>query len=222
MLSLYVDILLFVATITITTTKTIIPTDQQNWVNRTPQRPNISEDFSAEVFANLSAGDIHVENQFVFHRKYTQGKQVTSGCQVWRGRPGETCTYSLLRGDLKAEYDGLLKNGSLANCHRSEASGDELIKIWEWISNASYVDRERDKKGEMVDIWRQTSKDGWEPVFLENLVGVSVTDPNKPIFVKQKFRSDENSDDYEFWYKDFTTDVRQEMFNIPKICEGQD
>ena len=216
---LYVGILL---SIVATTTAIIITTDQQSWERGTPQRPNISEDFSAKVFANLSTeSNVHVENWFVIHRRYTEGKQASSGCQVWAGRPGQACSYSLLREDLKAEYDGLLENRSLVDCHRSEASGDELIRMWAWISNASYVERERDKKGDIVDIWRQVAEDGWAPVFTENLVGVSVTDPNKPIFVKQKFRSDENSDDYEFWYSDFTTKVSEEMFNIPEICKGQ-
>ena len=215
---LYVGILLSVPITIITTTTT----RHLSWEKDTPQRPNISEDFSAKVFANLSTeNNIHVQNRFVLNRKYTEGKEQTSGCQVWAGRPGETCSYSLVREDLKLEYDGLLKNGSIAECHKSETTGDELIRMWEWISNASYVDRERDKNGEMVDIWHQVGEDGWAPVFLENVVGVSVTDPNKPIFVKQKFRSSENSDDYEFWYNDFTTEVSEDAFNIPEICKGQ-
>ena len=178
-----------------------------------PLKPNISEDFRAYIFANLSTGDINVLNTFTLVRKFSEGKERSVGCQIWKGRPQKTCTYSLLLEPLKVEYEGEVENGTIETCTKSEVSGNELIKLWDWVSNATYY-----KRDDGMDLWRVISQDG--DTYLENLLGVSASDPNKPMVLKQTYRSDENSDDYEFQYKDFDTDVNEEAFDVPAICQN--
>ena len=183
----------------------------------TPIRPNISEDFSSDLLTNLSTNAVQVQNNQTLKRKFSEGKQLSVGCQVWKGRPGVECSYSLVREDLKVkmEYDAtVLKNGTLDNCLKTVLMGNELYELWKWVVNASYVGREKDKDGE-VDVWHHLEGDSQS--YLENKIGVSITDPNIPVFVKQTYRSGENSDLYIFRYYNFTTNVNEE-FDIPDIC----
>ena len=203
-------------TVTITTA-TVTQRGQLSLEMDTPIRPNISEDFSSDLLVNLSTNAIQVENNQTLKRKFSEGKQLSVGCQVWKGRPGIECSYSLVRQDLKVkmEYDAtILKNGSLDNCMKTVLIGNELYELWKWVVNATYVGREKDKDRE-VDVWHHLEGDTQS--YLENRIGVSITDPNTPVFVRQTYKSSENSDLYVFRYSNFTTKVNEE-FDIPDIC----
>ena len=184
----------------------------------TPIRPKIPEDFSSDMLVNLSTNAVQVQDNQTLKRMFSEGKQLSVGCQVWKGRPGVECSYSLVREDLKVkmEYDAtVLKNGTLDNCVKTVLIGNELYEFWKWVRNATYVGREKDKDGGEVDVWHHLEGDTQS--YLENRIGVSITDPNIPVFVKQTYKSGENSDLYVFRYSNFSTEVNEE-FHIPDIC----
>ncbi|KAI6649805.1 hypothetical protein LOD99_6594 [Oopsacas minuta] len=185
-----------------------------------PARPDISENFFARVLSNLSTNSVNVQNNITLNRMYSEGKQCSRGCQVWKGRPGKECSYTLVREDLKLEYAADIKNNTLQNCYKTVLNGDEIIKLWKWILNATYLGREKDNNGDMVDIWHQLEADGDTSEYLENKIAVSTIDPNIPVYVKQTYRSSENSDNYVFRYYNFTTKVSEDEFKIPTKCNG--
>ena len=201
-----------------TSTTTVTGRDKLSLGMDTPIRPQISEDFSSDLLVNLSTNAVQVQNNQTLKRKFSEGKQFSVGCQAWKGRPGVECSYSLVREDLrvKMEYDAtVLKNGTLDNCMKTVLIGNELYELWKWVVNATYVGREKDKDGE-VDVWHHLEGDTRS--YLENRIGVSITDPDIPVFVRQTYRSGENSDLYVFRYSNFTTKVNEE-FDIPDICK---
>lgn len=177
------------------------------------RKPNIPENFVSNMFVNLTIPNLTKIYNATLWRLYTQGKQLSSELDK---ATRSNYYVSLVREDLKTEYDWINKTDKILSCKETPLEGNELYAMWEWLKQAVFVKQINTVYG-IVDIWGlMETQNGGTHLLIELAVKESAV--NVPLYMKMYPGPGYY---YEFLYSEFNSQVDESVFTIPPACQKQ-